>query len=323
MTDKPISGSSLGLLAAFAAFGIFSAHDALIKLLGAQYSVFQILFFSGLFAFVPVTLMMSTDRALDNFIPKKPWLVAGRSLTNVIAMSSAFYAFSVLPLAEVYALIFATPLLITILAVPLLGESIRLRRSLAVLVGLIGVVIVIRPGASELTAGHGAALLAAFASALSAIAVRKLGRTERTAVILLYPMLALLVVTAALLPWVYEPFELADLVLMAAVGLFAFVAQMLIVAAYRMSQATVVAPIQYSQMIWAVVYGALFFNEFPDKWVVAGSVIIIASGVYIVLREGRGDVSQTNPVLNSPNMRADTGPGPKPKILREILQSDD
>ncbi|MEO1397393.1 MAG: DMT family transporter [Pseudomonadota bacterium] len=307
-----------GLLFGFAAFALFSGHDSIVKYLGATYSVFQILFVAGLFSFVPVTILMAADNRLDNFRPHHPWLLAARAATNVIAMSAAFYAFSVLPLTQVYALIFATPLLITVLAVPFLGETIRLRRGLAVLVGLIGVLIVIRPGGADFSLGHGAALLAATAGAFGAIVVRKLGRTERATVIIPYPMYASLLVMATLQPFVFKPMQLSDMALMAAVGLMAVGAQMCIIAAYRRAAASVIAPVQYSQMLWAVFYGALFFNEAPDLWVGVGSAVIIASGLYIVAREVKPDVSETTPLLRNPNIRPDTGPTPGPNVHRDL-----
>ena len=139
-------------------FGLFATHDAIIKALGETYPVFQIIFFAMLFAFVPMSMIILADRAVDNFRPRHPWLILMRSVLTIIAMSSAFYAFVNLPLAEVYALLFAAPLLITAFSVPLLGEVVRARRWAAVGIGLIGVLIVLRPGITALSPGHFAAL---------------------------------------------------------------------------------------------------------------------------------------------------------------------
>ncbi|MEM8749762.1 MAG: DMT family transporter [Pseudomonadota bacterium] len=312
----------VGVMFALLAFAIFSTHDVIVKVLGAEFSVFQTLFFAGLFSFIPVNIMMASDREVSNFIPRNPGLLLLRSLASVVSMSAAFYAFSVLPLAEVYSLIFATPLLITLLAIPVLGETIRFRRGIAVLVGLIGVVIVLRPGATDSTLGHGAALLAAFGGALASILVRKLGRSERTAVLILYPMMVGFITMSALQPFVFKAIDLASLLLMALVGFMALAAQMCIIAAYRNAPASIVAPMQYSQMIWAIIFGALVFSEYPDMWVMIGSAIIIASGIYIVVREATSNVSETTPLLRNPSVRPDAGPTPKPKIHRELNPQD-
>lgn len=305
-----------GLGFAFAAFGLFATHDAVIKLLGMQFAVFQIIFFAMLFAFVPMSVMMLADRQVDNFRPHHPWLILIRSTTTVIAMSTAFYAFTVLPLAEVYALLFATPLLITAMSAWLLGEPVRGQRWAAVIVGLIGVLIVLRPGVTVITFGHICALIAAFCSALGSIIMRKIGGEERTAVMILYPMLSSILAMGLILPFVYVPMQIMDLGLSASVGVMSVFAQMMIIAAYRAAPAAVVAPTQYSQILWATAFGALFFDELPDMWVGVGAGIIIASGVFIVWRESRPSVSVRNPILRNPNPRYDAGPSPKPKHRR-------
>ena len=294
-------------------FGLFATHDAIIKALGETYPVFQIIFFAMLFAFVPMSMIILADRAVDNFRPRHPWLILMRSVLTIIAMSSAFYAFVNLPLAEVYALLFAAPLLITAFSVPLLGEVVRARRWAAVGIGLIGVLIVLRPGITALSPGHFAALTAAVAAALAAIVVRKIGSKERSAVLILYPMLVSLIAMATTLPAVYVPVDLKDLGLMAAIGLISVLAQLCIIAAYRSAPAAVVAPTQYSQILWASAYGAIFFMERPDIYVAIGSAVIILSGLFVVWRESRENVSVKSPVLRNPNPRFDTGPSPRPK----------
>lgn len=302
-----------GLGFAFLAFGLFATHDAIVKALGQDYSVFQILFFAVLFAFIPMAILVLADQTSANFRPRHPWLVIARSFLSLTAMSAAFYAFVNLPLAEVYALLFATPLLITALSVPLLGETVRMQRWAAVFVGLVGVMIVLRPGVTELSPGHLAALCSALAASLASIIVRKIGSEERSAVLILYPMMSTILVTGATLPAVYVPPDLPSLALMGAIGMLSVAAQFGTIAAYRFAPAAVIAPTQYSQILWATGYGIFFFAERPDNMVALGAGVIIASGIFIVWRESRPDVSERNPVLKSANPRFDTGPSPRPK----------
>lgn len=272
-----------------------------------------------------MTLVMSADRAVENFQPHNLKLIGLRSILSVVGMGSAFYALTVLPITEVYAIIFAMPLLITVLAVPILGETIRLQRGLAVIVGLVGVLIVLRPGVADFTLGHLAALVTAFTGAFSSLIVRKLGKSERTAVLVLYPMLANVLIMAALLPSVYVPTDLLSLASMAVIGGLALTGQFLLVSAYRRAPAAVVAPIQYSQIVWATIYGWLVFQDLPDRWVVIGACIIISSGLFIVWRESQSNISDNKPVLRARNMRPDTGPNPKPKdqiIIKDDRESD-
>ncbi len=307
------SSQRSGVLLAVAAFAIFATHDALIKHLGGSYAVFQILFFSVMFGFPPIALSMSASRAIDNFRPHHPWWLAARTLCNLIGMVCAFYAFTTLPLAQAYAILFATPLLITALSVPMLGEVVRLRRWIAILFGLLGVLVVLRPGATDLELGHAAALVAAIVSALGSIIVRKIGPDERSTVLVLYPLVLSMVAMGALLPFVYVPMPLPDLGLTAVIGFMAFVAQFAIIGAYKRATAALIAPMQYSQILWAALYGALFFDEFPDIWVAVGATIIIASGIYLVLRESKEDISGEKPVLRTPNYRNFSGFSMDPK----------
>lgn len=288
-----------GSLLALAAFAIFATHDVVIKFLGASYSPIQIIFFTVLFSFPLLTFVMIRDSEGGSLVPVHPWWTAARTISGTLGAACAFYAFSVLPLTQVYPILFAMPLLITILAIPLMGERVGLRRGAAVVVGLAGVIVVLRPGSAELSLGHAAALLGAVFSAFSSVIMRKIGRAERTVVLQLYPLLVNFVVMGALLPFVYVPVELIDLGASAIVALLALTAIACLVGAYRLAPAVIVAPMQYSQIIWASLFGTLFFGERLDRMTMAGTAIIIASGLYIVLREDSRRGSSNQPVLRS------------------------
>lgn len=287
-----------GALLALVAFGIFSTHDVFIKTLGATYSPIQIVFFSVLLSFPLATIMIMRDSKPGTLLPVHPWWMAIRTVGAVITGVSAFYAFSNLPLTQTYAILFATPLLITVLSIPILGEKVRLPRWLAVIVGLAGVMVVLRPGTTDLTLGHAAAILAAFSGAFASIVVRKIGGEERTAVLLLYPMVANFVVMGAALAFVYKPMPIEHLGLLAVISTMAWIAARFIIAAYQTGEAAIVAPMQYSQILWATGYGLIFFDETPDIYTAMGAAIIIASGLFIVFRESRGG-SVNTPVLRT------------------------
>ena len=303
-----------GALLSLAAFGIYATHDVVIKFLGSDYTSFQIIFFSGLLGFPLITMMLMSDRTDGNLIPKHPWWSLIRALTAVSTGAAGFYAFSVLPLAQTYAILFAMPLLITLLAIPMLGEKVGIRRGLAVLVGLIGVLIVLRPGSAELSWGHLAALGAALTGSVNSLIVRKIGGEERSAVLMIWPMMASFFVTGATMPFVYVPMPIEHLALTGVIAGMGFIAAMLIIAAYRSAPAVIVAPMQYSQIIWAAVYGAIFFDEHPDQYTIIGTAVIIASGVYIVLRESTKTVSKNTPVLANKS-RPETGLMPRISLL--------
>jgi len=314
-------GALLGLLA----FAIYASHDVIVKYLGATYAPFQVVFFSVLFGFPLVSFMLVHDVRAENLRPRHPGWTALRTLAILVSTVCNFYAFSTLPLAQVYSILFAVPLLVTLLAIPVLGERVGLHRGGAVVFGLIGVVVVVQPGAVDLTLGHGAAMVAAVSSAVAAVTVRRVGRIEREVVLLVFPMLGSFLVMGALMPFTYKPMPLADLGAMALMSLLAFIALNCMIGAYKAGEAGIVAPMQYSQILWATLFGFLLFDEIPDGRTMLGAAIVILSGIYIVVRESRKDVSANTPVLRSrgrivagPNIRisptvpAESG-GPEPR----------
>lgn len=287
-----------GILLSLSAFAVFATHDVFIKILGSQYSVFQLIFFSSLLSFPLATLMLMRDSTAGTLRPVNPGWVASRTIASSLGAVCAFYAFSVLPLAQVYALIFAMPLLITIMSIPILKERVSMHRWIAVLVGLAGVLVVLRPGSSDLNLGHAAALGAACFAAFGSVVLRRVGREERAVVIMLYPLLSNFIISGIALSWVYEPMPVEHLGMVGLIALFAFIAGLLLIAAYNAADAAIVAPMQYSQILWASLFGFTLFNETIDAQTLIGSGIIILSGVYIVFRESKGQSANT-PVLRT------------------------
>lgn len=308
-----------GALLALVAFGVYATHDVLVKFMGGDYSPFQLIFFSVLFSFPIITLMLMRDQKPGTLMPVHPGWVALRTAASVVTGITAFYAFSVLPLAQVYAIVFATPLIITILAIPILGEKVRIRRWLAVIVGLCGVMVVLRPGSEPLGLGHLAALVAAVGGSFASIVVRKIGQDERPVVLLLYPMVANFAVVAVALPFVYVPMPIEHIGLVALMSILGWAGGVIIIRAYKIGEAVIVAPMQYSQIIWATLYGYLFFDEVIDTPTAIGAAIIIASGLYIVLRESRTGTSANRPVLNTKG-RPETATTPRSPIMARLAQ---
>ena len=284
---------------ALLAFALYASHDAVVKYVGGYYSPVQVLFFGVLMGFPVVTMTMLRDKTDGNLIPRHPWWTLIRTIAVVITGVCAFYAFSHLPLAQCYAIFFSTPLLITLLAIPILGEKVRLRRGLAVAVGLIGVMVVLRPGNAEFGLGHLAAIVAATTGSLASVIVRKVGHAERSAVLMLYPMVANFIAMGLALPFVYRPMPIEHLGAFLTMAVLGSAGSFLIIGAYRKAEAMIVAPMQFSQIIWATIYGYVFFRERVDSATIIGAAIVIASGLYILFREGKASVSETTPVLQS------------------------
>ncbi len=291
--QKPFVQSNLhGVAFALAAFGLYATHDAVLKVLAVNFSVFQVVFYLNLFTLPMVVAMLMADPALGNLRPKHPWWILLRSILSVVGSISVFYAFTVLKMSETYAILFTTPLFITALSVPVLGEHVGPRRWGAVLIGFAGVLIVLNPGVSEIGLAHLAALLGAASAALIFVSVRKIGRDERVSVLMLYPMLTNLILMAGLAALTYRPMPLNDLALNGFMAVLGFIAMLCLIHAYRVATAVTVAPMQYSQMLWAIFFGFLLFDETLEVRVLLGAGVIIASGLYIALRERKvlGDI---------------------------------
>ncbi|MCP4318606.1 MAG: DMT family transporter [Hyphomicrobiales bacterium] len=294
-----MGSNTKGALVGLLGFGVFATHDVIVKYLGATYSPYQILFFSVMFGFPLVSFMLVRDMSADTMRPHHPWWTALRTVSILVSSTCIFYAFSVLPLTQTYSILFSVPLIITLLSIPILGERVGIHRGGAVVVGLVGVLIVVRPGSAPLEFGHLAAFVGAFGSALSSIIVRRIGREERDLVLLLYPMLGSFLVMGALMPFEYKPMPLTDLAAVAVLSLLGFIALNCMIGAYKAAEAAIVAPMQYSQILWATLFGLVFFNEAPEQRTLVGAVIIIVSGLYIVIRESRTNVSENTPVLRN------------------------
>lgn len=282
------NGHDIGRGIGFAvlAFALFSGSDAFVKwFAGAGYPVVQLSSTFALFALLPVAWLVARAGGLRTLKARRPLWVAARAVLLAADTICAYYAFGALPLAEAYAIFFGTPMLVTALSVPFLGEKVGWRRWLAVVIGFLGVLIVLRPGFAELGAGHAAAIGTMALFALSLLVLRRIGNEESSAAMISWVLLALLIVTAPLVPAVFAPPSAVDLVLMAAGGLLLGLAHVALVEAFRAAPASAVSPFHYSQMIWAVLLGLLVFDELPDFWVAVGSTVIVGSGLFILWRE--------------------------------------
>ncbi|AWK90146.1 DMT family transporter [Azospirillum thermophilum] len=266
---------------------LFGMMDTLIKLLSAEYPVPQLMFVRSLVALLIVGgWAVARDGNVASLRTRRSLGHVWRAFAGLISMGCFFYAFKHLPLAEVYVLSFAGPLFITALSVPLLGETVGWRRWAAVLVGFAGVVIMAGPSSS------GAPLLpvlvgltAAFFYALAVLAVRGLARTETSTSTVVYLLLTTTVVSGVLTIPVWETPDARGLGLMALVGTLGAAAQVLLTQAFRRAPPATVAPFEYTGMIWATLFGFLVFGEVPTPAVLAGALVIIGSGLYILHRE--------------------------------------
>lgn len=270
----------IGVLIALAAYASFAFGDAAIKGFGDSMSVFQIAFFVTLFSFVPALIVRPRgERWRDAWRLRHPWLMQIRGVCGIVSMVAVTVAFTTIPLAETYSLIFLTPILVTILSVPILRETMTPSRWLFLAMGFAGVMLVVRPGFRELELGHLCAAIAAVSASIGAIVLKRVSANERR-VSLLGVLLSYAVIFngIAMIPSfvVPSPHQLAMFLL---IGLFGGTGQLLMIAATRRAAANQIAPTQYSQIFWAVLLGGVFYGEYPDGIAIIGLVIVVIAGV--------------------------------------------
>jgi S-adenosylmethionine uptake transporter len=279
------------ILSAFAAFGVFACGDALIKSAGAGASTFTIAFFVTLFAMVPIAFARPRNESwLSMFRMRHPGLTLLRSAAGVGAGLAGFYAFAHLPLSETYTLIFLMPFFVTVLSVLFLKEQVGWRRWTALAIGMAGVLLVIKPGFREVVPAHAAALVAGMCGAVNLVVLRQIGNSEKRTSLLGVPMVVALAFNGALIAPIFTMPAAGDLAAMAGAGLLHGAGALLLIAATQVIQANRIAPIQYSQLIWGVGLGYIFFAEKPDAIAGIGLILIALSGLATFLREDRRGV---------------------------------
>jgi drug/metabolite transporter (DMT)-like permease len=216
----------------------------------------------------------------------RPWLQAGRSVLLLLSTALNFVALQHLQLSETISIAFATPLLVALLAGPILGEWVGPRRLAAIAVGFVGVIIVARPGLGGL---HPAALLSvgsAVCYALYAIGTRMLVGFDSSATTLFYSGLAGVILVTPIVPFVWStPPSALAWVLLVAVGAFGALGHWLLILAHARAPAPVLSPFIYTQLVWMIALGYLVFGDVPDRWTLVGAAVVIASGLYLLYRE--------------------------------------
>jgi drug/metabolite transporter (DMT)-like permease len=217
---------------------------------------------------------------------RRPWLQAGRSILLLGSTALNFIALQYLQLTETISIMFAVPLLVALLAGPLLGEWAGPRRLAAIAVGFVGVIVVTRPGFGGL---HPAALLclaSAVCYALYSIATRLLAGSDSSATTMFYSGLAGVVLVTPILPLVWSaPDSALVWTMMILVGAYGAIGHWLLILAHARAPAPVLAPFIYTQLVWMIALGFLVFGDLPDRWTLTGSAIVVASGLYLLHRE--------------------------------------
>ena len=275
---------------------LFAVMSAVVRLLGDTVPVGQMMFFRSLFAIVPVVVIYAWRRELASAIyTSRPFGQLGRGLLSGAGMFTNFAALTRLPLADATAISFASPLFTVALAAIILKERVRIYRWSAVIVGFVGVIVMLvphldsRPYASAAsaaaTAGVLFAIMSVFCNAGTVIQTRRLTRTETTPSIVFYFSLICAILAALTLPFGWHTPDLLDLAALISLGLLGGLSHILLTESYRLADASVIAPFDYSSMLWALLLGYWIFGEVPTALVFIGAGIVAAAGLYVIWRE--------------------------------------
>ncbi|WP_329740428.1 DMT family transporter [Dyella sp. A6] len=275
-----------GILLGFACFAAYAISDAFAKALHGTIPPYESVFFGGVLGLAALPFIMGPgDRWHQVFSAKRPHLWWIRAITGGVGNICSVTAFTLLPMAEVFSMIFLMPIFVTILSVVFLKEQVGWRRWTAVFVGFAGVLVVLRPGFRALGLGHLAATLCGLTAALSMVAMRMAGADEKRISLYGAGTIGPIVFGGlAMLPHFVVP-DLHQVLLLAGYGLLAALAGVLLMYATLLAPANRVAPTQYSQMLWAIGFGYFLFGNSLDWPMLVGIVMILGAGLFTLVRE--------------------------------------
>jgi drug/metabolite transporter (DMT)-like permease len=287
--DRAVGGIVFANLAVLT----FTLMDAIIKGVSAEFPTGELIFFRNLFAFIPLLLYVWLRGGGLTFRTRNIWGHVMRGGFGVTSMFFLFYSYLVLPLSDAIALGLSGPIFVTVLSVPVLREQVGWRRWSAVIVGFVGVVIMTRPGPGVFDIDAVWPLLGAVFYAFAMISIRRLGSTEPSSTIVFYFSAFSVLASFITIPfglfdadfkWVM-PHRIWPFVEVFAIGILGGTAQIFLTNAYQRARASVVAPFDYTALVYGFLLGWGFFGEVPDTFLIVGGLIVVASGVYIIHRE--------------------------------------
>ncbi len=283
----PGQNQLLGILLALAAMLLLSLMDLLAKYLGQSLPVAQIVWARYFFQCIIMLAVFWPRRGLGLIRTSRPGLQLFRSLLLVLCTVIFFTAIRYMSLADAVAISFVSPLMVTALSVPLLGEVVGRRRWSAVAIGFVGAMIIVRPGMGVM---HWAAWLLlglALAYALYQITTRMLSRTDDPMATLFISALVGAVLASLVVPFYWQtPENIGIWLLLVLMGVTGGVGHYVLIRSFEYAPVAVLAPLSYTALLWNTLFGYLVFGDLPDRWTLGGAAILIATGIYILYREG-------------------------------------
>lgn len=297
----PKNNLKLGIIMMLASGLFFAGMNISVKHLGDTYNVMQISFCRCLFSMIPATIMVAMATGFGALKTRRWRHHFFRAISGVISMVAFFYSFKHLPLADAVALNYSAPLFVALFSVILLKEQVKFSGWAAIAVGFAGVVVITQPssGAMDLL-GISSGLVGALFYGFAMVGVRALGRTEAATTTVFYFTSLSMLFTAAPAFLLWKTPDITGFIFLAASGLLGGIAQFFMTRAFQYAPASVISPFGYAAILWAGIFGYLFWDEKPGLHMYTGAGIIIAAGLYIFFKEegvkAERDHSTNNPL---------------------------
>ena len=279
-----LSKNQLGFLYMFLSVCAFSIMDLIVKW-SDDYPLGQVIFFRGFFGIVLYYFVIPKERIRDFYFTRRPLLHFSRCFFGLAALLSIFTALRNLPLATVVSISFAAPIFTTIFSIFFLSERVGYFRWLAVFIGFIGILIISEPGFSSLNVYYIFPVIFVIGMSYVAISIRQLSSTEPVWLISLFFSAAITIAGLLTLPfgWIMPSFY--DLTLLSMIGFFGGVANLWLSQSYKFSEVSLVTPLKYLALVFAIVFGYLIWGEVPSVKTLVGAILVIASSIIIFRRE--------------------------------------
>ncbi|MBL6931302.1 MAG: DMT family transporter [Rhodospirillales bacterium] len=294
VTKTPSFDTRRGILWMLAAMMMFSGTNAFAKLLTEHYPVMQIVWARYFFQLLLLIIFLA-PRLKRVMRTGKLAIQIMRSLFLLGTSVLFFYGLSQVALADISAIMFLAPVLVTALSMPLLGEKVGPRRWAGITIGFLGALVIIRPGSGMMQTAALFPVGAACLYALYQISTRFLGRTDNAMTTLLYTASSGTLITSLIAPFFWQAPDTTGWMMMAALGVTSNLGHFSMIKAYESAPAATVAPFSYVNLLWATLFGFILFSDLPDLWTISGALIISASGLYIFHRENRRGSVNTGP----------------------------
>jgi len=278
------SKNQLGFLYMFLSVCAFSVMDLIVKW-SDNYPLGQVIFFRGFFGLVLYYFVIPKERLKDFYFTKRPMLHFSRCFFGLMALLSIFTALRNLPLATVVSISFAAPIFTTIFSIFFLSEKVGYFRWLAVFVGFVGIIIISEPGLSSLNVYYIFPVIFVLGMSYVAISIRQLSSTEPVWLISLYFSAAITLAGLFTIPYGWLMPNLTDLILLSLIGIFGGVANLWLGQSYKFSEVSLVTPLKYLALVFAIIFGYFIWDEIPTIKTLVGATLVITSSVIIFRRE--------------------------------------